>query len=229
MTDTTIQLSFEKRELTGKKVKKIRKLGQVPIVIHDHGKPSVIAQVSLKELVSVISAAGKHHPVVLKSTDQKREITTMIKETDYEPQKQTLSHVVFNSIFTDQLVEAEIPIKPRYAEGNESSPAERAGLIVIEHLESVLVEALPNNLPDAIFYDAEKLVEPSDHLSIGDLILPKNVTLKSDPTASIASVYEPSAIEAANNALAGGEEETIETTEESAVEENPTSTEAPKE
>lgn len=229
MTDAIIQLSFEKRELTGKKVKKIRKLGQVPIVIHDHGKPSVIAQVSLKELQAVLSKAGKHHPVVLKSADQKKEITTMVKETDYEPQKQTLSHVVFNSIFTDQLVEAEIPIKPRYDEGNESSPAERAGLIVIEHLESVLVEALPNNLPDAIFYDAEKLVLPSDHLSIGDLLLPSNVTLKSDPTASIASVYEPSAIEAANNALAGDEEEKTESTEEVATEEESAAPEATKE
>ncbi len=138
----------------------------------------------------------------------------MIKETDVEPQRQTISHVVFNSIFANQKVEAEIPIKPQYAEGNEATPAERAGLIVIEHLESVLVEALPSDLPDAIYYDAEKLVNPSDHITVGELIIPSNVEVKSDASASVVSVYEPSAIEAANNALAGSEEEVVEETAE---------------
>ncbi len=208
MSDNIIQLTYQERSLTGKKVRKLREDGLVPIVIHNHGKPSIHAQVSIKELTPVLSEAGKHHPVVLKSTG-KKDITTMIRETDIEPQKQTISHVVFNSIFADQKVEAEIPIKPQFAEGNEASPAERAGLIVIEHLETVLVEALPNNLPDAVFYDAEKLVNPSDHVTVGELIVPANVTIKSDISASVASVYEPSAIEAANNALAGSEEESV--------------------
>ena len=223
MSDNTIVLTYQQRSVTGKKVKQLRSDGQVPVVIHDHGNPSILAQVSLKELLPVLTEAGKHHPVVLKSSG-KKDITTMIRETDIEPRKQTISHVVFNSIFADQKVEAEIPIKPQYADGNEATPAERAGLIVIEHLETVLVEALPSNLPDAIYYDAEKLINPSDHITVGELIIPSNVEVISDVLASVVSVYEPSAIEAANNALAGSEEEVIETSEETSEAESANTT-----
>ncbi len=212
MSDNTIQLSFEKRTITGKKVKQLRHIGQVPIVIHNHGKASILAQVESKDLLKVISQAGKHHPVILKSNSDK-DMTVMIKETTYESKKQTITHVVFNSIFSNQKVEAEIPLKPQYLVGNDASPAERAGLIVIEHLESVLVEALPDKLPDVIYYDAEKLVNPSDHISVSDLITSSDVTVITDLNQSVASVYEPSAVEAANNALAGAEEEKTETGE----------------
>ncbi len=67
MSDNTIVLNYQQRSLTGKKVKQLRSEGQVPIVIHDHGQDSILAQVSLKELLPVLSEAGKHHPVVLKS------------------------------------------------------------------------------------------------------------------------------------------------------------------
>ncbi len=217
MSDNTIQLSFEKRTITGKKVKQLRQNGQIPVVIHDHGKTSVLAQVVGKDLLKVIAEAGKHHPIILKS-DNKKDITVMIKEAVFEPKKQTITHVVFNSIFSNQKVEAEIPLKPQYLPGNDASPAERAGLIVIEHLESVVVEALPDKLPDVIYYDAEKLVTPSDHISVLDLIVPKDVVIITDSNQSVVSVYEPSAVEAANNALAGDEEEKQETTEAEATE-----------
>ncbi len=210
MTDNTIQLDYQKRIVVGKQVKKLRSQGKTPVVIYTHGKESIIAQVNSKELLTIVKKAGKHHPVIL--TKDNQNITAMIKETVLESKNQSLSHVVFNSIFDNQMVEAEIPVKPKYTEGNESSPAERAGLIVIVHLESVLVEALANNLPDKINYDAEKLVNNSDHILVSDLEIPKNVTLLSDLTQSVASVYEPGAVEAANNALSGSDEEIKQTT-----------------
>ena len=109
----------------------------------------------------------------------------------------------------DQMVEAEIPIESKYSEGNEASPAEKAGLIVLNNIEVVEVEALPKDLPDVIYYDAEKLIEVGDHMSVADLMTPPKVSIKTESSQVIATVYEPSALAAANDAAGGGEEEVL--------------------
>lgn len=203
---SVINLELNERQVTGKKVKHLRKQGLVPAVIHDHGKSSLIVQGDEKNLLAVYRQAGKHHPVIVKLAN--KDYTVMIKDAEFEPVKQKLAHIVFNSVNANQLVEAEVPIEPQYTEGNESSPAERAGLIVLKHLEFVEVEALPNNIPDVLYYPAEQLVEVGDNLVVADIKLPQGVTLKTDPHQSVASVYEPSALAAANDAIAGDSEET---------------------
>lgn len=204
MTQDTIALTLEPRAVTGKAVKHLRKDGQVPAVIHDHGKPSVNVQASYTDLYKVWQLAGKHHPVNIK-TDGKSQ-TALIKSATFDPQKHLLTHVVFNAVNANQTVEAEIPIHAKYDEGNESSPAERSGLIVLSQLETVTVEATPSNLPDVLYYDAEKLVEVGDHATVADLVIPKDVHVKTEETHTIATVFEPSALAAANDA-AGGDAE----------------------
>ena len=108
-----------------------------------------------------------------------------------------------------QKVEAEVPIRVRYAEGNDSSPAERSSLIVLEQLATVEVRAVPDKLPDALEYDGERLVEIGDQITVADLIVPDEVEVLTEPEHVIATVYEPSALAAANDA-AGGQAEAAE-------------------
>lgn len=205
MSQDSISLTLEPREVTGKAVKHLRRDGHIPAVIHDHGKPSVVVQADSLELLKVWRQAGKHHPVELKAGDQT--FTALIKTAEFDPRKHLLTHVVFNAVDKNQKVEAEIPVRPRYNEGNESSPAERNGLIVLAQLETVQVKAIPNKLPDFLEYDAEKLVEIGDHVIVADLTAPEGVEIETETEHSIATVYEPSAIAAANEAAAGTAEE----------------------
>ncbi len=225
MSSDQVQLKYQNRKIVGKQVKKLYSDGIVPIVINDHGHQSIIAQAAFNDVVKVVQTAGKHHPVVM-IDDKNKQLTTLIKEVSYLTTKQRINHVVFSAIEENQIVEAEIPLKPLYQEGNESSPAERSGLLVIEHLEIVEVEALPKDLPDIIYYDAEKLISVGDHITVEELIVPDNVTIKTDVSQSVVSVYEPSAVEAANNSLAGDEEVQDNQTEESSETEVPPKEEA---
>jgi large subunit ribosomal protein L25 len=201
MSQDTINLQVEPREVTGKAVKHLRKSGHVPAVIHDHGKASVIVQGDAAAMLKAYRVAGKHHPIQLKAGS--KTYTAMIKTAEFEPRKHQLNHIVFNAVSADQKVEAEVPIHAQYEEGNEASPAERAGLMVLATAESVMVEALATKLPDVLYYDAEKLVEVGDHVTIADLIVPDGVEIKADPNQGIASVFEPSAVAAANDAVGG--------------------------
>jgi len=201
-----VSLKLEDRTVLGKQVRQLRRDGLIPAVIHDHGKPSVHVMAGYLDMHRAYQQAGKHHPVQLKAGD--KSYTALIKSATFDPKKHMLTHVVFNAVDRNQKVEAEIPVRPRYDEGNESSPAERAGLIVLTQLDAVEVKAIPTKLPDFLEYDAEKLVEIGDNVSVADLIVPADVEILTEPDHPLATVYEPSAVAAANDALAGDEDAT---------------------
>ena len=204
MSQDPINLSVQPREVTGKAVKHLRKEGHIPAVIHDHGKDSVVVQAIATDLMKVWKAAGKHHPINLKSGS--KAYVALIKDADFDPRKNRLRHVVFNAVDANEKVEAEIPVHAKYAEGNESSPAERNSLLVLSQLDTVNVEAIASKLPDVLYYDAEKLVEVGDSVTVADLTAPEGVEIKTEANHAVATVYEPSALAAANEA-AGGDAE----------------------
>ena len=213
MSQDTISLTVEPREVTGKSVKQLRANGTIPAVIHDHGKESVVVQGNAVQMIKVWQQAGKHHPVALTAGDKK--YVALIKDASFDPKKHLLTHLVFNAVDKNQKVEAEVPVRPRYDEGNESSPAERAGFIVLSQLETVQVKALADKLPDFLEYDAEKLVEVGDSITVADIFAQDGV--------EIETVYEPSALAAANDAAGGdaepGDEANVESDTESSAEE----------
>ena len=205
MAQESITLTLEPRTVTGKAVKHLRAQGKIPAVIHDHGRPSIAVEADGMMLLKVYRQAGKHHPVILNTNG--KTYTAMIKTAEFEPRKHRLNHVVFNAVTADQVVEAEIPVEAKYADGSEASPAEKAGLIVLSNLESVVVEALPSDLPDVIYFDAEKLVQIGDQVYVSDLLVPAKVKVITESGKALATVYEPSALAAANDAAGGTEEE----------------------
>lgn len=209
MSQDVISLTLQDRTTTGKAVKHLRKAGTLPAVIHDHGKPSLNVQAEFVPLNKVWQQAGKHHPVALKLGS--KSFTALIKDASFDPKKHLLTHVVFNAVNANETVEAEIPVHAKYDEGNESSPAERSGFLVLSQLDTVTVEAIASKLPDVLYYDAEKLVEVGDHATVADLVIPSGVVVKVDAEHAIATVYEPSALAAANEA-AGGDAEDVDAT-----------------
>lgn len=197
-----ITLELAKRDVVGKGVKQLRRSGLVPAVIHDHGKDSVVVSGQYVDMLKVYRAAGKHHPVSLKADG--KNFTALIKKAEFDPRKNTLTHVVFGAVKANETVTAEVPVRIIFDEGNDATPAERAGLVVLHQLEAVEVEAKPNDLPDALNFNGEKLVEVGDQATVAELIVPEGVTVKTDPAHVLATVFEPAALEAAN-ADAGGD------------------------
>lgn len=201
MSTDTIELTLDARTVTGKQVRQLRSDGVVPAVIHDHGKDSVLVQGEYQTMYKAYLHAGKHHPIKLKAAG--KNYTAMIKDIEFEPKKHQMTHVVFGAVTANEKVEAEVPVHPEYAEGNDASPAERSGYLVISNVSVVIVEAVSSKLPDQLTYDAEKLVEVGDNVTVAELKVPDGVEIKTEPETTIATVYEPSAIAAANDAAGG--------------------------
>jgi large subunit ribosomal protein L25 len=215
-----ITLKVDERDVRGKKVARLRKEGLVPGVVYGAGMDPVNVQVPEGELKKVVHAAGKHAPVHL--TGSKRRIA-MIKDVDYDPVRNAIQHVSFHAVKADQPVVAEVPI---HLVGEGESPAEKTGLIVLQTLDVAEVKALPMDLPEAIEISVMNLKEPGDKLVLGDAKLPEGVELvehddgrhdddedeekQSVADLQVASVWEPSALQAANEAAGGDAEDEAE-------------------
>ncbi len=187
MSNEEITLTLTKRDTVGKGLNHLRRDGQIPAVIHNHGKDSIIVSGPQIEVVKAYQQAGKHHPITLQV--EKDKYLTIIKDVDFEPKKHQLRHVVFNAINQNEKVEAEVPI---VFEGDEI-PAEKIGLIVLKPLDHVVIEALPKDLIDSITVDITVLAELGDKLHISDLKIPEGVTIKNEPEQTIAAVEQPRA------------------------------------
>lgn len=212
MSTDTIAVELQKRTVVRKGLKGLRETGQIPAVIHDHGKESIHVMGDFIVLNKVFSAAGKHHPVQL--TVGKDKHLALIKDVDFEPAKHRMRHIVFQAIKQNEEVEAEVPVNFTDSE----IPAERVSLLVLKQLDNVQVKALPNDLPDELTVDPSKLAEVGDHLTVADIQVPQGVTILNDPTQQIAIVEMPkdqaAEADAAAAALledAGAPEESTET------------------
>lgn len=201
MSSQQISLTAEPRTVLGKQVRSLRREGIVPAIVYERGKPSVAVSISHHDATHVFNEAGKHHPVNL--TIGKDKHLVMIKDVDYEPIKGVLRHIAFHAVNQNETVTAEIPVR---LDGD--APAERAGLMVLNTIDHVEVEALPAKLPDELTVDASKLVEVGDSLTIADISAPEGVEIMGEPEQTLYIVEEPrsAAAEAAEEEAAAAAE-----------------------
>ena len=212
-----ITLTIQERELHGKKLAGLRKQGLVPGVVYGADMEAMSVQAVEGELVKVVKAAGRHTPVQL--AGKKRRIA-MIKDVDRDPVKHTIRHISFHAVRADEPVTAEVPIR---LVGEGESIAEKNGLVILQALEQLEVKALPMELPEALEVSIVELAEAGDRVTVADIKVPAGVEIvdNNDGRAEededeerqtvmdlvIANVYEPSALQAANDAAGGDAEE----------------------
>lgn len=196
-----ISLKLDARTESGKKVAGLRRDGLVPSVVYGgHDEPQS-TQSGLVETTKVVHAAGKHSPVNL-TIDGKKQLA-IIKSIDIDPVKRSVLHVAFHAIKQDDVITTDVPV---VLTGTGESAAERAGLIVLQAIESIEIKAKPASLPESLELSIANLATTDDKLTIADLKLPEGVEFadaEQDLDLVIANVYEPAALEAANEAAAG--------------------------
>ncbi len=199
-----MSLKLEKRMVNGKQVVKLRDEGQVPSVVYGGSAAPISTQSPIVETTKVAREAGKHSPVDI-TIDGKKKLA-IIKSIDYDPVKHVLRHVAFHTIKQNETITTEVPV---VLTGLGESAAERAGLVVLQAIEHLEIKALPANLPEALEISVVSLITDEDKLTVGDVKLPEGVEFadnEQDLDLVIANVYEPGALQAANDATGGAAE-----------------------
>lgn len=196
-----LTLKLEKRTAAGKKVAGLRREGLVPSVVYGGHADPLSTQSNVVETMKVARAAGKHSPIYL-TIDGKKKLA-IIKAIDINPIKHQLRHVAFHTIKQNETITTEVPL---VLTGEGESEAEKAGLVVLQAIEHIEVKARPAHLPESIEISIANLKSADDKITIADITLPEGVEFadnEQDMELVIANVYEPSALQAANDAAGG--------------------------
>lgn len=200
-----VAIKLEPRNVQGKKVSALRKQGIVPAIIYGQGMDAVMVQAPYQIVEKMVKAAGYHTAVEVTVGTKKR--VAMIKDIDRDPVRGDVRHVSFHAVKADEVVVAEIPVR---LVGEGESVAEKEGLIVLQAIEQVALRARPADLPSVIEVSIVDLAEAGERITFTDVSLPEGVEyadMDFDQELAIASVYEPAALEAANQSTAGDAEE----------------------
>jgi large subunit ribosomal protein L25 len=200
-----VTLALTVRVQQGKKAAALRKQGLIPGIVYGHGFEPVMVQSEYNVIEKVVREAGKHTPVYA-TIDGKNRIT-MIKDIDRDPVKSRIRHVSFHAVKAGDAVTAEVPIR---LVGEGESAAEKAGLIVLQALDTIEIKAKPADLPEALEVSIAELASIEDKITLADITLPKGVEyddVEQDLELVVVNVYEPAALQAANEAAGGDAED----------------------
>lgn len=196
-----IEFKVSKRDLKGKKVKALRASGVVPGVVYGAGQEPVNIQADELLIERLITQVGTSTPIDLDVEGKKH--LAIIKHIDRNVVTGKLNHFDFQAVSATQQIETEVPIR---LIGQGESAAERAGLIVMQVLDSIELSAKPADMIPVLEIDIKDLATLEDSITIADVKLPKGVEFADqeiDENLAIVNVYDPAELEAANEAVGG--------------------------
>ncbi|MFQ5942055.1 MAG: 50S ribosomal protein L25 [Anaerolineales bacterium] len=176
----TPKLKVQKRTLIGKRVKSLRKIGQLPGVLYGAGIESVPIALDGREAARLLSRASGSTLIELDLEDESH--TVLVRGTQRHVIRGNYLHVDFLKVAMDETIRAQVPIELI----GEAPASEEAGVVLLTGPSTVEVEALPADLPDRITVNLEVLEKLDDSITIADLFLGEGVTVIADQDELIA-------------------------------------------
>ena len=176
MTTGAIDLELEPRQLTGKKVRKLRREGIIPVHLYGPGFDSRAMQCQTQRIVQVLSAAGGNTPISITVKGEQGTLLAFAREIQWNPKRDDLTHVDLLVADSSRPVSAQVPIVLT----GDSPGAQLAGGTVVQQLRFLDVQALPLEMPGEIEVDLGTLTEPESVVRAADLPLPEGVTRLTD-------------------------------------------------
>lgn len=181
----TIQLAVTPREITGKKVKSLRRDGLIPAELYGHGVANVHLTVPAKEFGKAFKQAGSSTMITLDLGKEK--LPVMIHDVLRDSVRDDILHVDFYQVRLDEKITARVPLEFT----GESAAVKEKNAIVNKSLAEIEVEAFPQNVPHTIIVDLSALAEIDQSIYVKDIVLPKGVTTDLDGETVVATATEP--------------------------------------
>ena len=182
-----LNLSVDKRVVTGKKVSFLRREGITPLHLYGNGIESQSLQCSTALISRLVNEAGTNIPVNLQVEGESTENICFVREVQYHPVTDRLVHVDFMKVDVTKPVRAEVPV---IVEG--LSPAVRnMGGTLLQPLQTVTVEALPMDIPGLYTLQAELLIDFDTNFYVRDLEISDSVEIINDDEELLAGVVAP--------------------------------------
>ena len=179
----TVTLKADKRDLLGRKVKKLRQSGFLPGNVYGKKIKSFAVVVFAPDFGKVFAEVGETGIVELAIGGEKTPV--LINNVQRNPVTDEIIHAEFLRVDLKEKVTTRVPV-----DLIGESPAEKEGRgTVVQYISEVEVEAYPADLPDKIEIDVGVLSEIDASLKVSDLkVDPGKVVIKAEPEQIIVKI-----------------------------------------
>ncbi len=181
-------LKAEKRTILGKQVRQLRRQGVLPgNVFGNRQHASVPVQVDAHEFDHMLKSHGRTTIYRLVISPDGGEDTVLVRHIEREPVTGAIQHIDFMHVEMNQPLRVRVPI---HLTGVAPAIKEFDG-ILLHQLDSVEIEALPADLPEALELDVSGITELNSSLYVRDIPVPARVTLLTPEGEPVVTVMPP--------------------------------------
>src|SRR5215208_5605569 len=175
-----VVINAEKRDVTGKQVRALRREGKLPAVIYGrhtepisimldtHTASQVLGRITSSSLETV-ALDGMEYPALVRE-----------KQRDYI--KNRLLHVDFLAVSLTETLHASVSVNFIGVSG----AVKDFNAVLVANLQSLAVECLPTDLPERIDVDISALTRPGEGIRVRDVVVSDKIRLLDDPDTMVA-------------------------------------------
>ena len=175
------------RTVVGKAVKRLRRDGVLPASIYGRGIESVAVQLPYVVARDLMNAHGYNALITIQVEGEGKPRPVVVKQVDQDPVSRQLWHVDFYQVDLSRKISGPVPVH-----FIDESPAVRdLGGVFVMHADSVVVEALPADMPIALEVSMDSLTEFDTYLYAKDVKTGAGVEVVSDPDTLLAAITRP--------------------------------------
>jgi len=167
-----LSLNAELREETGRSAtRRLRRAGRLPAIIYGGGQSDLPITLNTNEVSKALNVEHFHTSILTITVTDKGEEKVLLKDSQWDPVMDTVTHLDFFRVKGSDVIEIEIPI---VVVNSEKAPGvvEGGQIEVIRH--SLEVSCRADAIPEHIEVDCSAL-QMGDNIHVEDLILPEGV------------------------------------------------------
>ena len=182
-----LAIDITHRTTVGKKVKKLRQNGKIPIRLFGGGIDPMPMQADASSLGKILSQAGFNSPIFVNFDSSKEENVCFIREVQRDPITEELLHIDLLKVDMSKKVTVEVPVRLF----GVPDAVKNLGGILLQSISTLPVSALPLSVPDSISVDVTVLIDFDKSIRIKDIEFGDGVDPERDPDTLIARVVPP--------------------------------------
>lgn len=177
-----VTLPVTERKVLGKKVKKLRKEGNLPANIFGTDYKSQAVTVKYTDFTHVYKIV--HETGIVYLNLDKQEIPALVKHIQRHPLDSSILHIDFRKIDLTKKILTEVPVK---IVGISEAVAQKGGVLLTQSTR-LEVEALPQNIPAEIEVDISVIKDVGQDIKVSQLKKSSVYDIKTDPEKVVVSV-----------------------------------------
>ena len=182
MAKEEVLINAEKRNVTGKQVKALRRQGLLPGVIYGRHIEAFPIQMDAHDASLILDKLTASSLITIDVDGEK--FSVLMRDRQRDVIFGDLLHVDFLVVSLTEKLRATVELKLV----GEAPVADNPEVVVTQVLNAIEIEALPQDLPEVIEVDISTLETVDDEITVADLDLGEDIAILTDPNETIVSV-----------------------------------------